>query len=280
MDIFKLGDKILDLLEMVFGFWNNQISLVFSMLGQSPVNFKGGGPWGVIEGIEPIFVAVGSSLVVLFFVIGFCSESVDVREEMRFEVILRMLIRLGLAEWFVANNVTIMKACFTSIGNLVNLISAGNTTTLTIDSTQADIIKNLGFGESLVMLILTALLSIIIIICGFFIIYTVYFRFLKILIIVPLGAIAFSTMGGNRTVSNTVVTYCKYFLSVVLEAVTMALAIIICNAFVNAGLPSFTGGYADWAQTLIYLCEMTFTIAMTVGSVKGAQSLTSKAFGL
>lgn len=141
MDIFKLGDKILALLEMVFGFWNNQVSLVFSMLGQSPVNFKGGGPWQVVESIEPIFVGVGSSLVVLFFVIGFCSESVDVREEMRFEVILRMLIRLGLA-------------------------------------------------------------------------------------------------------------------------------IIICNAFINAGLPSFTGNYADWAQTLIYLCEMTFTIALTVGSVK------------
>lgn len=103
-----------------------------------------------MESIEPIFVGVGSSLVVLFFVIGFCSESVDVREEMRFEVILRMLIRLGLA-------------------------------------------------------------------------------------------------------------------------------IIICNAFINAGLPSFTGNYADWAQTLIYLCEMTFTIALTVGSVKGAQSLTSTA---
>lgn len=280
MDIFKLGDKILSLLEMVFGFWNNQISLVFAMLGQSPVNFKGGGPWAVIEGIEPIFVAVGSSLVVIFFVIGFCSESVDIREEMRFEVILKMMIRVGLAEWFVANNVTIMKAFFTSIGNLVGLLSAGTTTTLSIDSTQADIIKNLGFGESLVMLILAALLSIIVIICGFFIIYTVYFRFLKILIIVPLGAIAFSTMGGNRTVSHTVVTYCKYFLSVVFEAVTMALAIIVCNAFVSAGLPAFTGSYADWAQTLIYLCEMTFTVAMTVGSVKGAQALTSKAFGL
>lgn len=280
MDIFKLGDKILALLEMVFGFWNNQISLVFTMLGQSPVNFKGGGPWAIIEGIEPIFVAVGSSLVVLFFVIGFCSESVDVKEEMRFEAILRMFIRLALAEWFVANNVTIMKAFFTSIGNLVNLLSAGTSVQLTIDSTQADVIKNLGFGESLVMLILAALLSIIVIICGFFVIYTVYFRFLKILIIVPLGAIAFSTMGGNRTVSHTIVTYCKYFLSVVLEAVTMALAIIVCNAFISAGLPSFTGGYADWAKTLIYLCEMTFTIAMTVGSVKGAQSLTSKALGL
>ena len=86
---------------------------------------------------------------------------------MRFESILRMLIRLGLAEWFVANNVTIMKAFFTSIGNLVGLISAGTTTQLAIDSAQADVIKELGFGESLVMLILTALLAIIIIICGF-----------------------------------------------------------------------------------------------------------------
>ena len=280
MDIFKLGDKILALLEMVFGFWNNQVSLVFYMLGQSPVNFKGGGPWQVVESIEPIFVGVGSSLVVLFFVIGFCSESVDVREEMRFEVILRMLIRLGLAEWFVANNVTIMKAFFTTIGNLVNALSAGQYTTLTIDSTQADIIKNLGFGESLIMLILAALLSIIIIICGFFMIYTVYFRFLKLMIIVPIGSIAFSTMAGNRNVAHTASSYAKKFLSVVFEAVTMALAIIICNAFINAGLPSFTGNYADWAQTLIYLCEMTFTIALTVGSVKGAQSLTSKALGL
>ncbi len=280
MDVFKLGDQILALLEMVFGFWNNQVSLVFAMLGQSPVNFKGGGPWGVIAGIEPVFVAVGSSLVVLFFVIGFCSESIDIREEMRFEVILRLLIRVGLAEWFVANNVTIMKAFFTSVGNLVNLLSAGSYTELVIDSTQADVIKNLGFGESLIMLILAALLSVIVIICGFFMIYTVYFRFLRLLIIVPMGSIAFSTMGGNKAVSNTVSSYCKYFLSVTFEAVTMALAIIVCNAFINAGLPSFTGNYSDWAKTLIYLCEMTFTIALTVGSVKGAQSLTSKAFGL
>ena len=280
MDIFKLGDKILALLEIVFGFWNNQVSLVFSMLGQSPVNFKGGGPWQVIESIEPIFVGVGSSLVALFFVIGFCSESVDVREEMRFEVILRMLIRLGLAEWLVANNVTIMKAFFTTIGNLVNVLSAGQYTTLTIDSTQAEVIKGLGFGESLIMLILAALLSVIVIICGFFMIYTVYFRFLKLMIIVPIGAIAFSTLAGNRNVAHTASTYAKYFLSVVFEAVTMALAIMICNAFISSGLPSFTGNYADWAKTLIYLCEMTFTIALTVGSVKGAQSLTSKALGL
>ena len=187
MDIFKLGDKILALLETVFGFWNNQISLIFDLLGQSPDAFKGGGPWNAIAGIEPVFVAVGSSLVVLFFVIGFCSESIDIREEMRFEVILRILIRLGLAEYMVANNVTIMKAVFTSIGNLVGLLGAGNRTELKIAEEQAEVIKNLGFGESLIMLILTALLSLIVIICGFFILYTVYFRFLKLLFILKIG---------------------------------------------------------------------------------------------
>lgn len=280
MDIFELGDKILALLEMVLGFWNNQIKLVFALLGTTPDMFKLGSPWNVIQGIEPIFVGVGSSLVVLFFVIGFCSESVDIKEEMRFEVILRMLMRIGIAEWLVANNVTIMKAFFKTIANLVNAMSAGTIKELKISSEQANVIKDLAFGESLIMLILTAVLSLIIIICGFFIIYTVYFRFLKILIIVPIGSLACATLAGNRTVSHSFITYCKYFLSVTMEAVTMALAIIACNAVVNAGLPSFTGNYTDWAKTLIYLCELTFTVAMTVGSVKGAQSLTSKVLGL
>ncbi len=280
MDIFKLGETILALLEMVFAFWNNQVSLVFAMLGQTPAEFKGGGPWNAIASVHPIFVAVGSSLVVLFFVIGFCSESVDVKEDMRFEVILRMFIRLAISEWFVINSMTIMKAFFTSIGNWVKTLSAGSSATLSINSTEAEIIKNLGFGEGLLMLILASLLAIIIIICGFFLIYTVYFRFLRLLIIVPLGAVAFSTMSGNRTVSHTMVTYCRYFLAVCFEAVTMALAIIVCNAFINAGLPTFTSTYAAWTKTLIYLCEMTFAIALTVGSVKGAQNLTSKVFGL
>lgn len=49
----------------------------------------------------------------------------DIKEEMRFEVILRMLMRIGIAEWLVANNVTIMKAFFKTIANLVNAMSAG-----------------------------------------------------------------------------------------------------------------------------------------------------------
>ena len=280
MDIFSLGGVILDLLKTVVAFWNDKIALVFELLGQSPTEFKGGGPWRVISDIEPIFVGVGSSLVVLFFVIGFCSESIDVKEEIRFETVLRMLMRLGIAEWLVANNVTIMKAFFQSVGTLVGLITNSGTTKLKIPQEQQDIIEGLGFGESLLMMILAVIIALVIIFCGFMIVYTVYFRFLKILVIVPFGAIAFSTTSGNRMVSHTAVTYAKHFLAVLLEAVTMALAIIVCNAFLNAGLPTFTSDYADWTKALMDMWELTFSVAMTVGSVKGAQSLTSKMLGL
>ena len=95
MDIFNLGEAILSLLEVVFGFWNGQVNMVFELLGQSPVSFKNGGPWAVVANLEPIFVAVGSSLVVLFFVIGFCSESIDVKEEVRFETILSDFVKIS-----------------------------------------------------------------------------------------------------------------------------------------------------------------------------------------
>lgn len=280
MNFFNLGEKILALLEIVFAFWNNQTDLVFSLLGQSPANFKGGEPWQIIMNLQPLFVAIGSSLVVLFFVIGFCAESVDIREEMRFGIILKMFMRIGIAQWLVVNSITILKAFFTSIGNMVKLLGKHGGTKLKIDPTQAEVIKNLGFWEGLLFLILALILSVAIIVFGFMLVYTVYFRFLKMLIIVPLGPLAYATLAGNRTVSHSSVSYSKYFLSVLLEAVTMALAIILCSAFINAGLPEFTGDYADWTKTLIYLCEMTFTVALTVGSVKGAQNLTSRALGL
>ena len=43
MDIFKLGDKILVLLEAVFGFWNNQNSLSSTCWGSPPMRLREAG---------------------------------------------------------------------------------------------------------------------------------------------------------------------------------------------------------------------------------------------
>lgn len=128
-----------------------------------------------------------------------------------------MFIRVAIAQWLVSYNITIMKALFTSCGNLVGHLGQNQSVELSIDPAQAEVIKDLGFGTSIVFLILAVFLSLIVIICGFFLLYNVYFRFLKIMVIVPFGAIASSTLAGNRGLSNTFVAYMKYFISVVLR---------------------------------------------------------------
>ena len=117
MSIFKLGEKILSLLEAVFGFWNNQIALVFDLLGTTPDKFNNGGPWAIIESINPIFVAVGSSLVVLFFVIGFCSESVDIKEEI---ALPEKSIQRGHFHIWIHHHIVIFLMCQKLCGHFCN----------------------------------------------------------------------------------------------------------------------------------------------------------------
>ena len=52
-------------------------------------------------------------------------------------------------------------------------------------------------------------------------------------------------------VSHTMATYCKYFLSCVFEAVTMALAIVVCNAFINAGPVSYTHLFTEEEKNFV-----------------------------
>ena len=73
-----------------------------------------------------------------------------------------------------------------------------------------------------------------------------YVRFLKILVIVPFGSVASSTLSGNRMVSHTAVSYFKYFLSVVFEAVTIALSIIVSNAILSYGIFDISGRGTGW----------------------------------
>lgn len=275
------GERLYDILNIALTVWNVICSNVFDLLAVSPTSFKDGGPWKIISEAEPVFTGVASSLVVLFFVWGFCAQGIDVKEDIRFEEIFRLLIRLVLADYLVSNSVTIMKAFFKSIGAFVKLIGIGDGRKISLSEEQIETIKELGLVDGLFMCLIGLILALIIIGCAFLLLYTVYFRFLKVLVIVPLGAIACATLAGTNQISHSFLTYCRYFFAVMLEAVAMALAILVCNAVLSAGFSlDFGKGFLGWMTVLIYLFEMTFSCVLTVGAVKGAESLCQKALGL
>ena len=50
--------------------WNEKLAEIWSLLTQSPANFKGGGIWNVILNIHGALQAIGLALLVLFFLVG------------------------------------------------------------------------------------------------------------------------------------------------------------------------------------------------------------------
>ena len=68
-------------LENALDTWNEKLAEIWTLLTQSPQDFKGGGIWNVIVNINGAVQAIGYALLVLFFVIGMvktCSSYVDV----------------------------------------------------------------------------------------------------------------------------------------------------------------------------------------------------------
>lgn len=80
-DTISSGNWIIDNLNSSLETWNGKLSEIWTLLTTSPENFKGGGIWNVIVGINDALKAIAYALLVLFFVIGVmktCGSFTDV----------------------------------------------------------------------------------------------------------------------------------------------------------------------------------------------------------
>ena len=80
-DTISSGNWIIDNLNSSLETWNGKLSEIWTLLTTSPENFKGGGIWNVIVGINDALKAISYALLVLFFVIGVmktCGSFTDV----------------------------------------------------------------------------------------------------------------------------------------------------------------------------------------------------------
>ena len=64
------GNWIVDNLNSALNTWNNKLAEIWQLISTSPEEFKGGGIWDVIVGINGGLQAIGYALLVLFFVMG------------------------------------------------------------------------------------------------------------------------------------------------------------------------------------------------------------------
>lgn len=270
-------------LGTAFHFYNMFVKGAYGLLTTHPDAWMGGSGWNVAKTANGIFVGIGSSLVAVFFLISFFAESVEPKNDMRMENVLRMLFKLCVAEWLVSNSMELAAGLF----GLVDAFSGGvGSLEITYMELQEKVNGINSFGMGLILCGCSFIFMIGLIASGVMIFYAAFIRFFKVLCLVPYGAIANATIMGGFEVRKTAASYWRYVFSVVLEAVTMLLALKLCAVLCSGSssielFSSLTNeGLENTTYVFGYMLQSLFLALACVGSVRGASSLTQRALGL
>lgn len=277
------------LLSFAVLIYNKLVEMAVGLLGQNPAAFNGSG-WTIVENVNRIFISVGGVLTGVFFLMGFCAESLDIRQDFRIENLMRMFIKLLLAEFFVVNSLTLVKSFFGLATGLIEKMSGSQITASYVvpDRVQAVLKEPLengisdggGLGWVLILYIMGIGFLLAVAGCGMMVLYEAFQRFFKIMLLAPYGTLACSTIAGNHTLNRSAEAFFKYALGTILEAVTMYLALALAAAVLKGGAVSLTEGAEGGLYVLGWMLEGTFVCMLTLGSVKGAAAVTQKALGL
>lgn len=255
------------------------------LLSKDPAAWSAAG-WRMIKTTNVAFVSVGSSLIILFFLIGFCQESLDIKQELRFENALRMFIKLFVAEFFVTQSLTLVQTFFGLVNWLIGAVvpspaSLASTIPKNVADMLADPVKyDIGIGGGALCLIASVIFWVVAIICGGLVAYQAYIRFFKLLLIIPYGSLANSTIAGNHALQQSAVSFWKFALCSILEAVTMILALKLCTTIMKSGTVNIAEGTVGAIFIMLWMVQSIFILLVMVGTVKGASTITQRALGL
>lgn len=274
------------LMKWAMVIYNALIRHASSLLSQSPADWDSTG-WNAVSQLYDNFKIVGSACVVIFYLYGFCMETIDAKQEMQFFDIIKTYLKLCLAEYFVSKGYDLISKLFYLVPALVGTYSPSATKLKT--DIPADITKmmmapkdyNIGAGELLAMYIIAIIFFIVIVIAGAIVAYQAYVRFFRIMVLIPYGALANSTIAGSREMRQTAGAFWKFAIATILEAVTMLVSLYLFSSILGGGeVTLFPKTDSNSLYIIEWMVQTIFLALVCVGIIQGAERLTQRALGL
>ena len=262
--------------------WNEKFAEIWSLLTQSPENFKGGAIWNVILNIHGALQAIGYALLVLFFVIGVVKTCGSFAEVKKPEHALKLFIRFAIAKGVITYGLelllklmAIMQGVISQIMSASGIASSSSTI---LPQSIIDAIEDCGFWESIPLWAVTLIGGLFITVLSFIMIMSVYGRFFKIYMYSAIAPVPLSTFAGEPT-QNVGKTFLKSFCAVLLEGAIIVLACIIFSVFASSP-PVVDSSASAVTQVWAYIGELIFNMLVLVGSVKMADRIVREMMGL
>ncbi len=248
----------------------------------SPENFKGGGIWNVIVGINDALKAIAYALLVLFFVIGVMKTCGSFTELKRPEVAFKCFIRFVLAQAAVTYGMELMTALFSiAQGTIQTIMGASGLSameTSTLPAEIASMIEDVGLLESIPLWAVTLLGSLFIWVLSLVMILTVYGRFFKLYMATAIAPIPLSSFAGQPS-SSIGMAFIKSYAAICLEGCVILLACIIFSQFASSP-PVVAEGLAPATVVWNYIGELVFNMLVLVGSIKMSDRIIRELMGL
>ena len=277
------GNWIVDNLNSALGTWNGKLAEIWQLLSTTPEEFKGGGVWTVIQGINGALQAIGCALLVLFFVMGIVKTCSSFTELKKPEMVFKCFIRFVLAQAAVTHGMELMTALFKVAQGMISTIMTASGMSALTDTTLPDemvtIIEDVGFLESIPLWAITLLGSLFIWVLSLIMILTVYSRFFKLYLATAIAPIPMASFAGQPS-SSIGVAFLKSYAAICLEGCIIVLACVIFSAF--ASTPPAIADDTLAAATIVwnYVGEVLFNMLVLVGCIKMSDRLIRELMGL
>ncbi len=277
------GNWIVDNLNSALGTWNGKLAEIWQILSTTPEEFKGGGVWTVIQGINGALQAIGCALLVLFFVMGIVKTCSSFTELKKPEMVFKCFIRFVLAQAAVTHGMELMTALFKVAQGMISTIMTASGLSALTDTTLPDemvtIIEDVGFLESIPLWAITLLGSLFIWVLSLIMILTVYSRFFKLYLATAIAPIPMASFAGQPS-SSIGVAFLKSYAAICLEGCIIVLACVIFSAF--ATTPPAIADDTLAAATIVwnYVGEVIFNMLVLVGCIKMSDRLIRELMGL
>lgn len=269
-------------LQNALATWNDKLSEIWTLITQSPEDFKGGTIWNVITNIHGALQAIGYSLLVLFFVVGMMNTCGNFAELKRPEIAVKMFIRFILAKASISYGLELMMALFGIVQGIVSKIMTtsglGGTSDMLLPDSIIKAIEDSGFWESVPLWAVTLIGSLFITVLSFIMIMTVYGRFFKVYLYTAIAPVPLSSFAGEPS-SSVGKSFIKSYAAVCLEGAIIVLGCIIFSLFASSP-PVVDTTAAAVNQVWKYVGELIFNMLVLVGTVKMSDRVVKEMMGL
>ena len=279
-----------NIVNWVLQIWRMVSTVVFRYAETTPYAFSESGWHSVAFGnVFGISMTIGTTLVTVFFVWSWIRESTDLRSNLRPEYIFRLVIRLVFANAMVQAVLALAEAVMEFSVGWTGTVLMNFSAEIETEGIFAGIQEQMdavsggeALGISLALFLFSLVLVFVILICSFQILVYVVKRFFKVYVAMPFGAPCLASLAGGERMWQPAIAWLKTFLIYNLEAVIIALAMMLSFTVFGggAGLTVFSDPGTNVAvSVLVKMMGMALPFLSCSAIISGSEEIVRRFVG-